>query len=119
MNNTPTKISVNKNTQILTIEWKDSHKSDISFSSLRYSCPCVECRGGHDQMSGIPPVDVFDRHINNSILTDIVKVEPVGSYGITIKWGDGHSAGIYNWEYLRLLCPCKECRRNFISNSKS
>jgi DUF971 family protein len=25
----------------------------------------------------------------------------VGSYGITIKWNDGHSTGIYSYESLR------------------
>jgi DUF971 family protein len=25
----------------------------------------------------------------------------VGSYGITIKWNDGHSTGIYSFESLR------------------
>jgi DUF971 family protein len=27
----------------------------------------------------------------------------VGSYGITIKWSDGHSTGIYSFETLRAL----------------
>ena len=26
-----------------------------------------------------------------------------------LKWGDGHETGIYSFEYLRKICPCKEC----------
>jgi len=37
-------------------------------------------------------------------------VEGVGSYAISIQWSDGHNFGIYNWKYLRALCPCSECR---------
>jgi len=42
--------------------------------------------------------------------TRLRQVEAVGTYGITIQWEDGHHFGIYNWEYLRALCPCDECR---------
>jgi DUF971 family protein len=35
---------------------------------------------------------------------------PVGSYAITPSWEDGHDYGIYQWSYLRALCPCKSCR---------
>jgi len=30
---------------------------------------------------------------------------------LTIVWEDGHDYGIYNWHYLRALCPCNECRK--------
>jgi DUF971 family protein len=42
--------------------------------------------------------------------TRLTNVRPTGSYGITIVWEDGHDYGIYNWHYLRALCPCAECR---------
>ena len=106
----PTKITANKNPRTLTINWKDGHMSDLPFSLLRYACPCVECRGGHDQMSNKPPVDVFDHPLEKSNKTDLENIESVGTYGISLVWGDGHSAGIFNWDYLRLLCPCKICR---------
>ena len=112
MKNVPKNLAVNKNTKKMVVSWKDGHDSYLSFSALRFACPCVECRGGHDQMSGEPPSDVFDQPVEESDRTNLVKVESVGSYGISISWRDGHSAGIYNWDYLRLMCPCKECRDN-------
>ena len=34
----------------------------------------------------------------------------VGRYAIQFNWLDGHSAGIYSFEYLRRHCQCGECR---------
>ena len=36
--------------------------------------------------------------------------QPVGRYALQFNWQDGHSAGIYSWEYLRRMCQCGECR---------
>jgi DUF971 family protein len=33
----------------------------------------------------------------------------VGRYAIQFNWQDGHSGGIYSWEYLRRVCQCREC----------
>jgi DUF971 family protein len=30
-------------------------------------------------------------------------ISSVGNYAITISWNDGHSAGIYSFEHLRVL----------------
>jgi DUF971 family protein len=40
----------------------------------------------------------------------MVNIEPVGNYAIRIVWNDGHSAGIYSWDYLRSLCRCDSCK---------
>jgi len=37
------------------------------------------------------------------------KAELVGRYALQIYWSDGHSSGIYTFDYLRGLCPCTEC----------
>jgi DUF971 family protein len=105
----PVGISANRNTNILTISWKDGHTSDYPSWLLRFSCPCAECRGGHDQMSATPPPGVFELTPEDTERTRIENVEAVGSYAISIFWQDGHSAGIFNWDYLRLLCPCSAC----------
>jgi DUF971 family protein len=33
------------------------------------------------------------------------RVDLVGNYAIQLVWKDGHSYGIYSWEYLRDLDP--------------
>jgi DUF971 family protein len=88
----------------LTILWDGGRTSLVSFSLLRAGCPCAECRGGHDKMSDSPDPAVFTSDLPDSPATRLVNIIPVGSYGFTPVWEDGHSAGIYRWEYLSALC---------------
>jgi DUF971 family protein len=37
-------------------------------------------------------------------------VEPAGRYAVVFHWNDGHSSGIYSWDFLRRHCQCDECR---------
>jgi DUF971 family protein len=106
----PTAITANRNLGDLTITWGDGHTSIYPFSLLRFACPCAECRGGHDKMSSTPDPEVFSLPLEDSPATHMQSIEAVGSYALTITWEDGHHFGIYNWGYLRALCPCPLCR---------
>ncbi|OGO62950.1 MAG: hypothetical protein A2029_05275 [Chloroflexi bacterium RBG_19FT_COMBO_47_9] len=110
----PNGITANKKTRELTVLWSDKHTSVYPFSLLRYACPCEECRGGHDSMRVEPPREVFYMPIEDKPATRLLMVEEVGSYGISIEWEDGHHLGIYNWHYLRELCPCPICQEMMI-----
>ncbi len=107
----PVSITANRQKKEFTVIWDDDHVSLYPFSLLRAGCPCAECRGGHDKMGDTPDPSVFSRELPDSPATRITTVLPVGSYGITPVWEDGHDAGIYKWDYLRALCPCGECRK--------
>ena len=106
----PTGINADRNTSKLTISWDDGHSSTYSFSLLRFACPCAECRGGHENMRTTPDPEVFDQPDEDVPATRLVTVQAVGAYAITLEWEDGHHYGIYNWNYLRALCPCPVCR---------
>lgn len=106
----PTNITANRQTGEMTVKWNDDHTSIYPFGLLRAACPCASCRGGHENMHPDPDEAVFLIQLPVSDKTRISKVEAVGSYGLTISWEDGHSFGIYNWNYLRKLCPCPACR---------
>jgi len=93
----------------MTIQWNDGHTSIYPFALLRHACPCASCRGGHENMRAEPDPHVFDLPDDDSPATRIQNVEAVGTYAMMIAWEDGHHYGIYNWRYLRLLCPCEEC----------
>ena len=108
---TPTDIIANRSKAELTISWSDGHISHYPFSLLRDACPCAECRGGHEKMTAEPDPAVFHLPVTDSAATRINNLEAVGSYALTIQWEDGHHFGIYNWPYLRALCPCAECRQ--------
>lgn len=107
---TPTGITANRQTREVTITWEDGHTSIYPFGLLRAACPCASCRGGHEYMKAEPDEAVFSANLPESPSTRINKVEAVGSYAIMFEWEDGHHFGIYNWHYLRKLCPCPQCR---------
>lgn len=82
----------------LAIKWSDESESYIKAEKLRRHCPCAGCKGETDIMGNIyknpdkplPPAAFLLR-----IWTK------VGGYGIQPVWGDGHSTGIYSFDYLR------------------
>jgi DUF971 family protein len=106
----PTEITADRNERLLKIRWSDGHASNYSFTLLRAACPCAECRGGHDNMGGPPDPYVFSMPDEDKPATRIQNIEAVGAYAFTIAWEDGHHYGIYNWHFLRQLCPCPVCR---------
>lgn len=110
MNEKPTGITANKSKQEFTITWDDGHVSVYPFKLLRAACPCASCRGGHENMRSEPDAAVFEANLPDSPATRLADVKAVGSYALTIVWEDGHDYGIYNWHYLRALCPCEQHR---------
>lgn len=106
----PAGITANKTERTLTLQWKDGHVSVYPFGLLRAACPCASCRGGHENMHPEPEEAVFSTNLPESASTRLNTIEAVGQYALTIEWQDGHHYGIYNWHFLRALCPCSECR---------
>jgi ATP-binding protein involved in chromosome partitioning len=84
------------------IRWKDGHDSLYTGYALRLGCGCAQCV---DELSG------KKRLREESISRDVrpLAIEPVGRYALRFRWSDGHSTGIYPFEYLRALCPCPSC----------
>ncbi|MBU2843951.1 gamma-butyrobetaine hydroxylase-like domain-containing protein [Acidithiobacillus thiooxidans] len=78
----------------MEIDWADGHTSVLSFEHLRVECPCAECKGHTPDEA---------RVITGKEDVSIVDVLPVGNYAIQIHFSDGHSTGIFTWEYLRRL----------------
>jgi DUF971 family protein len=110
MKEKPTGITASKSARELTVTWADGHTSVYPFGLLRAACPCASCRGGHEYMGAEPDPRVFSLDPPEAPENRLVNVMAVGSYALSIVWEDGHDYGIYNWHYLRALCPCAECR---------
>jgi len=108
MTEKPNNITVNKRTREFSITWDGGHVSAYPFGLLRAACPCASCRGGHENMRAEPDASVFDQQLEDSPATRVSNVKAVGSYAVTVLWEDGHDYGIYNWHYLRALCPCQK-----------
>jgi len=41
-------------------------------------------------------------------MNELVKLAPVGNYGVKAAWKDGHDTGIYTWEMLRNVFEGKQ-----------
>lgn len=98
----PTGLTADRTTRVVTITWSDGSGCDYPFAGLRAICPCVTCRGGHENM-GQPPDKTLLQLAKDDDLT-LQDVAAVGSYAVTFHWSDGHSTGIYTWEYLYAAC---------------
>lgn len=107
----PKGITANRQSLEMTIQWADGHTSVYPFSLLRAACPCAMCRGGHENMRAEPDPEVFNTPLEDNDSTRLANVVATGAYGITLVWADGHDYGIFNWHFLRALCPCPHCRR--------
>ncbi len=89
----PIKIKTSQNQQ-LEIKWEDNSVSGISLQTLRKNCPCATCDEEREKSNATYiPLFMLDQVTIDSIV-------PVGNYGVTIKWKDGHGTGIYEFPYL-------------------
>ena len=95
----------------LEIDWQDGHQSVWSFAWLRDGCPCATCNQERIE-SG--------RALGEAKKPDLLQIytppakpasaHPVGRYAVQFNWQDGHSGGIYSWDFLRRNCLCPACR---------
>lgn len=96
----------------LEIDWTDGHKSSWNFAWLRNACPCATCideRKQQGRKAGQPkakPAELLPMYAPPS---KPKSANAVGRYALQFNWLDGHSSGIYSWEYLRRNCQCGEC----------
>ena len=84
----------------LAIKWDDNSETYIHLERLRRRCPCAGCRGEMDVMGNVYKAP--ERPLTAKSL-QLVRVDYVGSYALQPVWGDGHSAGIYSFEYLKQI----------------
>ena len=104
----PKRIAVSKSEAKLIIEWEDGLDCEYSLSYLRAECPCAECRGTHGTVNQAEQKVMIELPLVNASSTDLDQIEQVGNYAIQLSWKDGHSHGIYTWDYLRSMCPSLE-----------
>jgi DUF971 family protein len=104
----PKKILVDVDNSLIQINWPDGHESVYDLTYLRRACPCAECQPWKEGIGkpGETPEAVLKAAGKLNAVSD---VSAVGGYAIQFNWADGHSYGIYDWDYMRGLCPCDEC----------
>jgi|SRR6185437_13092740 len=97
----------------LEIEWSDGHNSAWNFAWLRNACPCATCideREKHGRKAGESKSRAADLLPMYAPPAKPASAHAVGRYAIQFNWLDGHSAGIYSFDYLRRHCQCTECK---------
>jgi DUF971 family protein len=97
----------------LEIDWEDGHKSAWSFTWLREACPCATCvdeRTNEGRKIGQGKEKSAELLPMYKPPAKPASAHAVGRYALQFNWLDGHSAGIYSWDYLRRNCQCAECR---------
>lgn len=91
----------------LRITWADGHESRYALDYLRKRCPCATCRTRDDKKPEPSAVGLSLTVVPADIdrATQFVNAQLVGHYALQITWADGHSTGIYDFRYLRAICP--------------
>jgi DUF971 family protein len=112
----PTDVKVHVKTGAgVDIAWADGHTSHYDFAFLRENCPCATCndeRGKKESQRAMnlpasPLLPMYKPKARAQSATQ------VGNYAIQINFTDGHSTGIFSYDYLRSVCPCAECAKAF------
>jgi DUF971 family protein len=89
---TPKLIKAPHGALVFSVTWSDGSQSVIPHSVLRGYCPCASCQGHSGTVKYIPGCNL-----------ELMSIERVGNYALSLGWGDGHDSGIYTFEYLRDL----------------
>jgi len=111
------------------ITWADGHASHYDFAYLREQCPCAVCNDERQKKAAGQEKDKQLKKENataaaapmlSSPLLPMYKpkltaksAHAVGNYALQIDFNDGHATGIFSFDYLRTVCPCEECAREF------
>jgi DUF971 family protein len=83
----------------LALSWSDGGEQFLHLEKLRRACPCAVCNGEPDVMGrGDAPA----RNYKPGSF-ELKGYDFVGGYGLSLKWGDGHSTGIYPYNLLRAM----------------
>lgn len=88
----------------LTVQWADGATSYYSIAYLRKMSPSAETRELREQMKA-NPLTVLPANFATAGAIAATGAELVGNYALRITFTDGHSTGIYSWDYLRSIDP--------------
>jgi DUF971 family protein len=96
MTHAPTNVRAHQSDQILELTWADGRVDRLPYHYLRNECPCASCR---DEWTGERILDPAS--VRPDLRLD--GMETIGNYAVRLGWNDGHSSGLYTWEFLEVL----------------
>jgi len=95
----PTEIKLHQKSRKMELLFPDGSRFELSYELLRVYSPSAEVRG-HGPGQEVLQVGKCD--------VDLLSLEPSGSYAVQPTFSDGHSTGIYSWDYLYWLGQNRE-----------
>jgi len=90
----PTTITVHQESRVLEVGFDDGSLFRIPFELMRVCSPSAEVQG---HGPGQEVLQTGKRQVG------IDALEAVGNYAVQPTFSDGHSSGIFSWEYLHYL----------------
>jgi DUF971 family protein len=88
---TPTALTVHQQSRVLEVAFSDGAHFRLPMELLRVYSPSAEVQG-HG-----PGQEVLQ---TGKRAVEIVAIEPVGNYAVQPTFSDGHSSGLFTWDYL-------------------
>jgi DUF971 family protein len=90
----PIEINLHRRSRVLEIAYDDGARFRLPCEYLRVLSPSAEVRGHSPELAklqvGKEDVGVED-------------IRQIGSYAVKLVFSDGHSSGLYDWQYLYKL----------------
>lgn len=90
----PTTLTVHRQSRVLEIGFSDGCAFRIPFELMRVYSPSAEVKG---HGPGQEVLQTGKREV------DVVSLAQVGNYAVQPVFSDGHSTGIFTWDYLYFL----------------
>jgi len=84
-------IHLHQTSRVLELIYNDGKQFNLSCEYLRVYSPSAEV-AGHGPGQEVLQVGKED--------VNITALEPIGNYAVKLIFDDGHSTGIYTWDYL-------------------
>jgi DUF971 family protein len=90
----PTSLTVHQRSCMLEVGFSDGKLFQIPFELMRVYSPSAEVQG---HGPGQEVLQTGKREVT------VVQLDPIGNYAVQPTFSDGHSSGIYSWDYLYFL----------------
>ena len=91
---TPQDLTVHSQSRVLEVSFSDGARFRLPFELMRVYSPSAEVQG---HGPGQEVLQTGKREVS------LLALEPVGNYAVQPSFSDGHSTGIFSWEYLYFL----------------
>ena len=91
---TPQDLTVHSASKVLEVSFSDGAHFRIPFELMRVYSPSAEVQG---HGPGQEVLQTGKRDVG------LASLEPIGNYAVQPTFSDGHSTGIFSWDYLYFL----------------